>query len=79
MPTADLAPVGGQQTSENARTGEWVLQVQPIEAMHDRQLRLRHRPWPVPKAVVRVLRTQVYRKMQYDFIAAVDSSDILVR
>src|SRR6201997_2594935 len=47
MPTADLAPLGSQQTSQHARTGEWVLQVQPIEAMHDRQLRLRHRPWQV--------------------------------
>jgi hypothetical protein len=44
MPTADLAPLGSQQTSQHARTGEWVLQVQQIEAMHDRQLRLRHRP-----------------------------------
>jgi hypothetical protein len=42
MPTADLAPLGSQQTSEHARTGEWVLQVQPIEPMHDRQLRLGH-------------------------------------
>src|SRR5215471_19813282 len=46
-PTADLAPLGSQQTSQHARTGEWVLQVQPIEPMHDRQLRLRHRPWQV--------------------------------
>jgi hypothetical protein len=34
MPTADLAPLGSQQTSQHARTGEWVIQVQPIEAMH---------------------------------------------
>src|SRR5262252_3421652 len=47
MPTADLAPLGSQQTSQHARTGEWVLQVQPIKPMHDRQLRLRHRPWQV--------------------------------
>src|SRR6516162_5127214 len=47
MPTADLAPLGSKQASQHARTGEWVLQVQPIEAIHDRQLRLRHRPWQV--------------------------------
>src|SRR5262249_44293178 len=39
--------LGSQQTSQHTRTGEWVLQVQPIEAMHDRQLRLRDRPWQV--------------------------------
>src|SRR6516162_9879516 len=50
MPTADLAPFGSQQTSQHARTGEWVFQVQPVEAMHDRQLGLRHRPWQVVDA-----------------------------
>jgi hypothetical protein len=50
MPTAYLAALGSQQTSQHARTGEWVLQVQPIETMHDRQLRLRHRPRQVVDA-----------------------------
>src|SRR5262249_54889332 len=47
MPTAALAPLSIHHTSQHARTGEWVLQVQPIDTMHDRQLRLRHRPWQV--------------------------------
>jgi hypothetical protein len=36
MPTADLAPLGSQQASQHVRTGKWVLDVQPIEAMHNR-------------------------------------------
>ena len=34
MPAADLAPLQSQQASQHTRTGEGVLQVQPIETLH---------------------------------------------
>src|SRR5437879_13536139 len=43
MPAADLAPLQSQQASQHARTGEGILQVQPIETLHDRQIGVRHR------------------------------------
>src|SRR5258705_11381248 len=43
MPTADLAPIGSQQPSQHSRTGEWELQMQPIETPHDREIGVRHR------------------------------------
>jgi hypothetical protein len=44
MPAADLAPLGGQKTSQHARAGEGMLQVQPIEPPHDHEIGVRHRP-----------------------------------
>jgi hypothetical protein len=35
MPAADLAPLQSQQASQHTRTGERILQVQPIELPHD--------------------------------------------
>ena len=35
MTTADLAPLQSQQASQHTRTGEGILQVQPIELPHD--------------------------------------------
>ena len=35
MPAADLAPLQSQQASQHTRTGEGILQVQPIETLHD--------------------------------------------
>src|SRR5476651_451304 len=43
MPAADLAPLQGQQASQHTRTGEGILQVQPIETLHDRQIGGRYR------------------------------------
>src|SRR6266508_2471146 len=43
MPAADLAPLQSQQASQHTRTGEGILQVQPIETLHDRQIGVRHR------------------------------------
>src|SRR5664280_2575299 len=40
MPAADLAPLQSQQASQHTRTGEGILQVQPIETLHDRQIGL---------------------------------------
>ena len=34
MPAADLAPLGSQQASQHTRTGEGILQMQPIETLH---------------------------------------------
>ena len=42
MPAADLAPLGSQQASQHPRAGEWELQVQLIEAPHDREVGGRH-------------------------------------
>ena len=50
MPAADLAPFGDQQAVQHTRTGEWVLKVQPIESIHDRNIGFRHRPWQVVDA-----------------------------
>src|SRR5262245_2216591 len=44
MPTADLAPLGDQQASQHPRTGEGVLQMQPVETPHDREVGVQH--WP---------------------------------
>src|SRR5262245_7365405 len=44
MSTADLAPLGDQQASQHPRTGEGVLQMQPVETPHDREVGVRHRP-----------------------------------
>src|ERR1700675_3263365 len=44
MPAADLAPLQSQQASQHTRTGEGILQVQPIETLHDRQIGGRYRP-----------------------------------
>ena len=38
MPAADLAPLQSQQASQHTRTGEGILQVQPIETLHDREV-----------------------------------------
>src|SRR5712672_848024 len=35
MPAADLAPLQSQQASQHTRTGEGILQMQPIETLHD--------------------------------------------
>src|SRR6201991_3566598 len=43
MPAADLAPLQSQQASQHTRTGEGILQVQPIETLHDRQIGGRYR------------------------------------
>src|SRR5258705_9540224 len=43
MPAADLAPLGSQQASQHARTGERKLQMQPVEPLHDREVGRRHR------------------------------------
>src|SRR5665811_2170328 len=43
MPAADLAPLGSQQASQHSRTGEWELQMQPIETPHDREIGGRYR------------------------------------
>ncbi len=50
MPAPDLAPLGGQQTSQHPRTGEGELQMQPVEATHDREVGFRHRTWQVVDA-----------------------------
>jgi hypothetical protein len=42
MPAADLAPLGSQQASQHARTGEGKLQMQPVETPHDREIGVRH-------------------------------------
>jgi hypothetical protein len=52
MPTADLAPLGGQKTSQHARAGEGVLQVQPVEPPHDYQIGVRRRPRQVVGRVI---------------------------
>jgi hypothetical protein len=43
MPAADLVPLQSQQASQHTRTGEGILQVQPIETLHDRQIGGRYR------------------------------------
>src|SRR3990167_2287026 len=50
MPTADLAPLGSQQASQHPRAGEGQLQMQPVEAPHDREVGFRHRPRQVVDA-----------------------------
>ena len=42
MPAADLAPLGDQQAAQHPRTGEWELQVQPIETPHQFQVGRRY-------------------------------------
>jgi hypothetical protein len=39
MPAADLAPLQSQQASQHTRTGEGILQMQPIETLHDLEVR----------------------------------------
>src|SRR6476660_3446135 len=43
MPAADLAPLQSQQAAQHTRTGEGILQVQPIETLHDGEIGFRHR------------------------------------
>src|SRR5664279_2550757 len=43
MPAADLAPLQSQQASQHTRTGEGILQVQPIETLHDCKIGGRYR------------------------------------
>src|SRR5260370_12965487 len=43
MPAADLAPLQSQQASQHTRQGEGMLQVPPIETLHDRQICGRYR------------------------------------
>ncbi|MGY4485358.1 hypothetical protein ACVWWR_004549 [Bradyrhizobium sp. LM3.2] len=43
MPATDLPPLGSQQASQHARTGEGELQVQLIQMPHDREVGGRHR------------------------------------
>jgi len=45
--TADLAPLGSQQASQHSRTREGELQMQPVEASHDRKVSFRYRTWQV--------------------------------
>src|SRR5215207_6233032 len=40
---ADLAPLQSQQAAQHTRTGEGILQVQPIETLHDGEIGFRHR------------------------------------
>src|SRR4029077_12278099 len=47
MPAADLAPLQSQQAAQHTRTGEGILQVQPIETLHDGEIGFRHRTWEV--------------------------------
>src|SRR6266576_1725131 len=42
MPAADLAPLQSQQPSQHTRTGEGILQVQPVETPHDLEVGVRH-------------------------------------
>jgi hypothetical protein len=42
MPSADLAPLGSQQTSQHPRAGERKLQMQPIKTPHDGEVGFRH-------------------------------------
>src|ERR1700716_4121036 len=50
MPAADLAPLQSQQASQHTRTGEGILQVQPIQMPHDREVGGRHRAWQIINA-----------------------------
>jgi hypothetical protein len=50
VPTADLAPLGGQQASQHPRAREGELQMQPVETLHDRKVGVRHRPRQVVDA-----------------------------
>src|SRR6201982_2496452 len=71
MPAADLAPLQSQQASQHTRTGEGVLQVQPVELPHDRKVGFRHRPRQVVDAAtadVENFRLSGYRQ----FVRAVD-------
>ncbi|MET4222645.1 hypothetical protein ABIB00_007884 [Bradyrhizobium sp. LB14.3] len=43
MPAANLAPLGSQPATQDPRTGERKLQMQPIETPHDREIGVRHR------------------------------------
>jgi hypothetical protein len=43
MPAADLAPFGSQQASQHPRAREGELQMQLVEAPHDREVGARHR------------------------------------
>ena len=43
MTAADLALLQSQQAAQHTRTGEGMLQVQPIETLHDREVGVRHR------------------------------------
>src|SRR5437667_309674 len=43
MPAADLAPLQSQQAAQHTRTGEGILQVQPIETLHEGEIGFRHR------------------------------------
>src|SRR5947207_2900760 len=42
MPAADLAPLESQQPSQHTRSGEGILQVQPVETPHDLEVGVRH-------------------------------------
>src|ERR1700682_998477 len=42
-PAADLAPFGSQQASQHPRASEGELQMQLVEAPHDREVGARHR------------------------------------
>ena len=42
MTAADLAPLQSQQASQHTRTGEGILQVQPIQMPHDLEVGGRH-------------------------------------
>ena len=42
MSAADLAPLGDQQTAQHPRTGEWELQVHPVETPHQFQVGRRY-------------------------------------
>src|SRR5213596_772883 len=43
MPAADLAPLQSQQASQHPRTGEGILQMQPVETPHDLEVGGRYR------------------------------------
>lgn len=43
MPATDLALLQSKQASQHPRNGERVLQMQPVETPHDREIGVRHR------------------------------------
>src|SRR5260370_8443336 len=43
MPATDLAPLQSQQASQHPRTGEGILQKQPVETPHDLEVGGRYR------------------------------------
>jgi len=59
-----IAPLGGQKTSQHARAGEGVLQVQTIEPPHDHEIGVRHRPRQVVDAAAVMPRASAWNLIQ---------------